>query len=73
LEPLSLSGWICNQQKRGLALNADNFTAETMSKAAKMKTLRKNLVDNETSVKDLGKFNLDDFDAHKDASVLWCH
>jgi hypothetical protein len=32
-----------------------------------MKTLRREVSDSEPSVKDLGKFDPDDFDAHEDA------
>jgi hypothetical protein len=38
-----------------------------MASVAEMKTLRREMKDGEPSVKDLGKFNPDDFDAHEDA------
>jgi hypothetical protein len=38
-----------------------------MASAAEMKTLRREMTDSEPSVKDLSKFNPDDFDAHEDA------
>ena len=63
----TLVWWIRDHQKRGLPLNADEFTAETMASAAEMKTLRREMTDSEPSVKDLGKFDPDDFDAHEDA------
>jgi hypothetical protein len=38
-----------------------------MASAAEMKTLRREMTDSEPLVKDLGKFNPDDFNAHEDA------
>jgi hypothetical protein len=63
----TLVWWICDHQKHGLPLIANDFTIETMADAAEMKTLRREVSDSEPSVKDLGKFNPDDFDAHVDA------
>jgi hypothetical protein len=63
----TLVWWICDHQKRGLPLIANDFTIETMADAAEMKTLRREVSDSEPSVKDLGKFDPDDFDAHEDA------
>jgi hypothetical protein len=63
----TLVWWIRDHQKRGLPLNAADFTVETMAGAAEMKTLRRKKLDSEPSVKDLGKFDPDDFDAHEDA------
>jgi hypothetical protein len=37
-----------------------------MASAAEMKTLRREMKDSEPSVKDLGKFDPYDFDAHQD-------
>jgi hypothetical protein len=50
-----------------LCLNANEFTVATMASVAEMKTLRHEMMDSKPSVKDLGKFNPDDFDAHQDA------
>jgi hypothetical protein len=63
----TLVWWIRDHQKRGLPLNANEFTVKTMASAAEMKTLRREMTDSEPSVKDLGKFDPDDFDAHEDA------
>ena len=63
----TLIWWIRDQQKRGLALNAADFTAATMNEAAEMKGLRRERADKEPSLTDLGKFDPDDFDAHEDA------
>jgi hypothetical protein len=63
----TLVWWIRDHQKRGLPLNANKFTIKTMASAAKMKTLRREMMDSEPLVKDLGKFDPDDFDAHEDA------
>jgi hypothetical protein len=63
----TLVWWICDHQKRRLPLNANKFTVTTMASAAEMKTLRRKMTDSEPSVKALGKFNPDDFDAHEDA------
>jgi hypothetical protein len=38
-----------------------------MASAAEMKTLRHEMMDSKPSVKDLSKFNPDDFNAHEDA------
>jgi hypothetical protein len=50
-----------------LPLIANDFTIEMMADAAEMKTLRRKESDSKLSVKDLGKFDPDDFDAHEDA------
>jgi hypothetical protein len=63
----TLIWWVCDQQKRGLALNVADFTAETMNEAAEMKGLRRERAEKEPSLTDLGKFDPDDFDAHEDA------
>jgi hypothetical protein len=63
----TLVWWICDHQKRGLPLNANEFTIATMASAAEMKTLWGEMTDSEPLVKDLGKFDPDDFDAHEDA------
>jgi hypothetical protein len=63
----TLVWWIRDHQMRGLPLNANEFTVATMASAAKMKTLRCEMTDSEPSVKDLSKFDPDDFDAHEDA------
>jgi transposase-like protein len=63
----TLVWWIRDHQKRELPLNANKFTVETMASAAEMQTLRRKMKGSEPSVKDLGKFDPDDFDAHEDA------
>ena len=63
----TLVWWIRDHQKRGLALEAANFDAETMNQASEMKSLRREIADKEPSIADLGKFDPDDFDAHEDA------
>jgi hypothetical protein len=63
----TLVWWIHDHQKRRLPLNANKFTVATMASAVEMKTLSREMTDSEPSVKDIGKFNLDDFNAHEDA------
>jgi hypothetical protein len=65
----TLVWWIHNHQKCGLPLNANKFTIATMASAAEMKTLRREMMDSKSLVKDLGKFNPDDFNAYEDASL----
>jgi hypothetical protein len=63
----TLVWWVRDHQKRGLTLSAADFTAEAMNQAAEMKSLKRELVNKEPSVSDLGKFDPDEFDAHEDA------
>jgi hypothetical protein len=64
----TLIWWVRDRQKRGLALHAADFDADTLDKAAVvMKNLRKERADKEPSVSVLGKFDPDDFDTHEDA------
>ena len=46
---------------------AAEFNAKAMNQASEMKALKQELSDKDPSVADLGKFDPDDFDAHKDA------
>jgi hypothetical protein len=64
----TLTWWVrARQKKRLLALHAADFDADTLAKAAMMKTLRKERADKEPSpVMILGKFDPDDFDTHED-------
>jgi hypothetical protein len=63
----TLVWWVRDHQKRGLAINAADFTAQVMNQAAEMKSLKREMADKEPSVSDLGKFDPDDFDAYEDA------
>jgi hypothetical protein len=65
----TLVWWVRNHQKRGLALNAADFTAEVMKQAGEMKSLKREMADKEPSVSDLGKFDPDEFDAYEDAFI----
>ena len=76
----TLVWWVRDHQKRGLDVNAADFTAKAMDEASEMKNLKREMADKEPSVSDLGKFDPDDFDAHEDTflnllaqsySVLW--
>jgi hypothetical protein len=49
----TLVWWIRDRQKRGLPLNAAEFTPEVLKEAAQMKTLRRELPDREPSIADL--------------------
>jgi hypothetical protein len=63
----TLVWWVMDQQKSGLTLTAVDFDAAAMNQASEMKTLRRERVEKEPSITDLGKFDPDDFDSHKDA------
>ena len=52
--------------KHGLTLAAANFTTDIMKQAVTEKVLRKELADTEPSITNLGKFDLDNFNAHED-------
>ena len=63
----TLVWWVRDHQKRGLTVNAADFTVQEMNQAAEMKGLKREMTDKEPSVSDLGKFDPDDFDAYEDA------
>jgi hypothetical protein len=63
----TLIWWVRDQQKRGLALDAADIDADTLDKAAMMKSLCKERADKEASVTVPGKIDPDDFDTHEDA------
>jgi hypothetical protein len=63
----TLVWWVCDHQKRGLALDAGEFTVEAMQQASEMKSLKRKIADKEPSVSDLGKFDPDEFDSFEDA------
>ena len=56
-----------DRQKRGLPLEAADFDLEAMNKAAEMKNLSHEMADKEPSIKELGKFDPNEFDAYEDA------
>ena len=63
----TLVWWIRDHQKRGMEIDAADFTLEAMMDAAEMKSLRNERVDKDPSLSDLKKFDPDDYDAHEDA------
>ena len=63
----TLVWWVRDHQKRGLDVDAVDWTADVMQEAAQMKSLKREMADKEPSVSDLGKFDPDDFDSFKDA------
>ena len=63
----TLVWWVRDHQKRGLYVDAADWTADIMQEAAQMKSLKCNMADKEPSVSDLGKFDPDDFDSFEDA------
>ncbi len=63
----TLVWWVRDHQKRGLPVNAADFNVQAMNEAAEMKSLKRDMVEKEPSVSDLGKFDPDDFDAYEDA------
>ena len=63
----TLVWWVRDHQKHGLPLVAADFDIETMNKVVQMKTLSHKLANKEPSMKELGKFDPDNFDAYEDA------
>jgi hypothetical protein len=63
----TLVWWVRDCQKHRLPLEVADFDIETMNEAAQMKVLSHELANKEPSVKELGKFDPDDFDAYEDA------
>ena len=63
----ALIWWVRDRQKRGLALAAEDFDAEALESAKNSKRVEREREDADTSVKDLDKFDPDDFDIHEDA------
>ena len=63
----TLVWWVRDHQKRGLALNAAEFTVDAMNQASEMKSLKREMADKEPSVSDLGKFDPEEFDSFEDA------
>lgn len=63
----TLVWWVRDHQKRGLPVNAADFSVQAMNEAAEMKSLKRDMAEKEPSVSDLGKFDPDDFDAYEDA------
>ena len=65
----TLVWWVDDQIKHGITPLAADFTVEVLNQAAIDKRLRKELAEHEPTTKDLGKFDLDDFDTYKDAFI----
>src|SRR6056300_1416475 len=63
----ALIWWIRDRTKHGLVLDSAEFTPAVLVDALEKKRIQKEQADAEVSVKDLGKFNPDDFDVHEDA------
>jgi hypothetical protein len=62
--------WIKDHRFHGLPITAEAFTVEEMENAMTNKEYRKEMAQAmELSVKDLGKFNPDDFEIHEDAFI----
>ena len=70
----ALVWWVHDRQKRGLDLDAALFDAAALEAARNQKRVEKEREDADTSVKDLDKFDPDDFDIHEDAflNLLAC-
>jgi hypothetical protein len=62
----TLVWWVRDHQKCGLPLVVADFDIETMNEVAQMKVLSRELANEEPSVKELGKFDPNDFDAYED-------
>ncbi len=63
----ALVWWVRDHQRRGLALTAANFTVAVMNTSMTSKNVDKELGHWDASIKDLMKFNPDDFDIYEDA------
>jgi len=63
----SLVWWVRDRRKRNLALNANDFNVAARDAAKMDKAIEKDRRDGDVSVKDLNKFDPDDFDIHEDA------
>ena len=62
----TLVWWVRDHQKRGLPVNAADFSVQEMNQAAEMKSLKCRMVEKEPLVSNLGKFDPNDFDAYED-------
>lgn len=65
----ALVWWVHDHLKHGQALDAVDWTHAAMGSAMKCKHTKKECSEMEASVKDLVKFDPDDFDIHEDAFV----
>jgi hypothetical protein len=63
----ALVWWVKDQQKRGLELRANKFGAAELELAKNNKRVERERDDTGASIKDLSKFDPDDFDVHEDA------
>ena len=63
----ALVWWARDHQRRGLALVANNFDVAAMNAGMTSKSVEKEQSHTDASIKDLIKFNPDDFEMHEDA------
>ena len=63
----ALVWWLGDHQRRGMAVVATDFDVATMYGAMTSKSVEKERGGSDASVKDLAKFDPDDFDIHEDA------
>jgi hypothetical protein len=63
----ALVWWIRDHQRRGMAVVAGDFDVATMYGAMTSKSIEKERGGTDASIKDLAKFDPDDFDIHEDA------
>jgi hypothetical protein len=63
----ALVWWVKDRQKRGLELRADEFGPVELELAKNNKRVERERDDTGASIKDLSKFDPDDFDVHEDA------
>ena len=63
----ALVWWIRDQIKHGQVLDAANFDVAALNSAMERKRVEKERESADVSVKDLGKFDPDDFELHEDA------
>ena len=63
----ALVWWVRDNQRRGLALVAADFTVVVMNAAMTSKSVEKERGHTDASIKDLVKFDPDDFEIHEDA------
>jgi hypothetical protein len=63
----ALVWWVRDHQRRGLVLVAADFDIDAMNAAMTSKSVEKERGTTDASIKDLSKFDPDDFDIHEDA------
>ena len=63
----ALAWWICDRMKHGQPIVEADFNATVMHTSMELKHIKKECRTTDAGIKDLNKFNLDDFDVQKGA------